>query len=45
MSWTPSGWRSNGPAYADLFAQREHGEVARQALEASYTAMREVGRL
>ena len=30
--------------YAHLFAQREHGEVARQALEASYTAMREVGR-
>ena len=28
-----------------LFAQREHGEVARHALEASYTAMREVGRL
>jgi hypothetical protein len=30
--------------YAHLFAQREHGEVARQALEASYTAMREAGR-
>jgi hypothetical protein len=30
--------------YAHVFAQREHGEVARQALEASYTAMREVGR-
>jgi integrase len=33
--------------YAHLFAQREHGEVARQALEASYVAMaeaREVGR-
>jgi integrase len=27
--------------YAHLFAQREHGEVARQALEASYTALRE----
>ena len=26
---------------AHLFAQREHGEVARQALEASYTAMAE----
>ena len=25
--------------YAHLFAQREHGEVARQALEASYAAM------
>ena len=31
--------------YAHLFAQREHGEVARQALEASYTEMREVGQL
>jgi integrase len=31
--------------YAHVFAQREHGEVARMALEASYTAMREVGRL
>jgi integrase len=30
--------------YAHVFAQREHGEVARLALEASYTAMREVGR-
>jgi integrase len=27
--------------YAHLFAQREHGEVARQALEASYAAMAE----
>ena len=31
--------------YSHLFAQREHGEVARQALEASYTEMREVGQL
>jgi hypothetical protein len=31
--------------YAHVFAQREHGGVARMALEASYTAMREVGRL
>jgi integrase len=31
--------------YSHLFAQREHGEVARQALEASYTAMREVDQL
>jgi integrase len=33
--------------YAHLFAQREHGEVARHALEASYAAMteaRDVGR-
>jgi hypothetical protein len=33
--------------YAHLFAQREHGEVARQALEASYATMsdaREAGR-
>jgi integrase len=29
--------------YAHLFAQREHAEVARQALGASYTAMREAG--
>lgn len=27
--------------YAHLFAQREHGEAARQALEASYAVMAE----
>jgi hypothetical protein len=30
--------------YAHLFAQREHGEAARQALEASYEAMAGAGR-
>jgi integrase len=31
--------------YAHLFAQREHAEAERQALEASYPAMRDVGQL